>query len=231
MSIRSFIEKIKRRETPFYDRLYRILKSIAVVDIPVFRPLAKILYAERVFRLSAWEWLVQNLYYIPMFKGQCRSYGKNLKIYGGIPQIWGDLRIHIGDNCVLHGTTTLVGAKVFDAPTLAIGDNSYLGYALTITVGADISIGSGALIGDNVNIISYESHPANPEERHKTPSRESGKPIIIEDNVQIGSKSSIMKGVTIGKNSVVANSSLVIQKVPPDSLVMGNPARVFPLFY
>lgn len=231
MSIRTFIEKIKRRETPFYDRLYLILKSAMVVDIPVFRPLGKFLYLERAIRLTCWQWVVQNLYYIPLFKSQCQTYGRNLRIYCGIPQIWGDVRLHIGDNCVMHGTTTLVGAKVFDAPTLRIGNNVYLGSSLTISVGADITIGNDVLIGDGINIFSYESHPANPKDRHGTPTKENGKPVVIEDNVQIGSKTTIMKGVTIGKNSVIANSSFIIKKVPPDSLVMGNPARVFPLFY
>lgn len=50
------------------------------------------------------------------------------------------------------------------------------------------------------------------------------KDVIINDNVFIGSKVSIMKGVTIGKNSVIANGSVVFDDVPENSIVRGNPA-------
>jgi predicted RNA-binding Zn-ribbon protein involved in translation (DUF1610 family) len=51
-------------------------------------------------------------------------------------------------------------------------------------------------------------------------------PITIGDDVWIGPYSIIMKGVTIGNNSVVGAGSVVRQQVPPNSLVYGNPARV-----
>jgi len=231
MDLKKIITKIKRRETPFYDRLYIFLKSAQSMDIPVIPPFHRLLYTEYKIRHATWNWITQNLYYVPLFKSQCRSYGKNLKVCGGLPQIYGDLNIHVGNNCSLHGATTLVGAKVFDAPTLRIGNNSHLGYSLNITVGCDITIGSDVLIAGCVSIFSYDGHSANPVERHAIAPKESSKPIIIEDNVWIGMGSSIMKGVTIGRNSVVVSGSVVTQKIPADSLVIGNPARVFPLIY
>lgn len=231
MGLNELATKIRRRETPFFDRLYRLLKSARSANVPVIRPLHRFLYAERLFRLEAWHWLVQNFYYIPLFKSQCRSYGRDLKLVAGIPQLVGDAHIHLGDNCLLHGTTTIVGAKVFDAPTLRIGDNTHLGYNLHITVGCDITIGRDVMIAGGVSIFSYDGHSSNPAERHGVAPKETGKPIVIEDNVWIGTRSIIMKGVTIGKNSIVAPSCVVTQKVPADSLVIGNPARAFPLIY
>lgn len=231
MSFRSYFEKIKRRESPFYDRLYLLLKAASTAEVPVFAPLASILYNERAFRLTTWRWFVQNFYYTPLFKSQCRSYGKNLRILDGIPQIYGNLSICIGDDCTLHGTSTFVGSKVFDEPTLKIGNNTHLGSNLGITVGCDITIGNDVMIANGVNIFSYDAHGTNPAKRHEAPPKETGKPVIIGDNVWIAAKSVIMKGASIGRNSVVANSSVVIQKVPPDSLVIGNPARIFPLMY
>ena len=49
--------------------------------------------------------------------------------------------------------------------------------------------------------------------------------VIIEDNVIIGSKAVIKAGVTIGKNSVVAMGAVVTNDVPPDTVVVGIPAK------
>ncbi|MGH6680055.1 MAG: DapH/DapD/GlmU-related protein [Bradyrhizobium sp.] len=53
-----------------------------------------------------------------------------------------------------------------------------------------------------------------------------GKPIAIERNVWIAAGATIIGGVTVGENSVVAAGSVVIKSVPPNTLVGGNPARV-----
>jgi len=50
-------------------------------------------------------------------------------------------------------------------------------------------------------------------------------PIVVEDNSIIGANSQILPNVTIGRNSIVGTGSVVITDVPPDSLVMGVPAR------
>lgn len=50
--------------------------------------------------------------------------------------------------------------------------------------------------------------------------------IVIEDDVWIGERSTILKGVTVGKGSIVASNSVVTKNVPPMSIVAGNPARV-----
>jgi acetyltransferase-like isoleucine patch superfamily enzyme len=53
-----------------------------------------------------------------------------------------------------------------------------------------------------------------------------GKPIVIERNVWIAAGATIIGGVTVGENSVVAAGSVVTKNVPPNTLVGGNPARV-----
>ena len=52
-------------------------------------------------------------------------------------------------------------------------------------------------------------------------------PIIIKDNCLIGTNSHIFPNVTIGPNSIIGSGSVVISDVPPDSIVMGVPARRF----
>jgi acetyltransferase-like isoleucine patch superfamily enzyme len=51
------------------------------------------------------------------------------------------------------------------------------------------------------------------------------KPVVIEDNVWIGRAAIIMPGVTIGEGSIVAAGAVVMSDVPPNTLVLGNPAR------
>jgi acetyltransferase-like isoleucine patch superfamily enzyme len=229
MNLSAIAKKIRRRETPFYDRMFRFLKSARALNVPVVPPLHRALYVERLARLATWHWFIQTFYYVPLFKSQCRSYGKGLTILGGIPQIIGDLNVYIGDNCLLHGTTNFVGAKVFDQPTVRIGDNTHLGYNLQITVGCDITIGKNVMIGGGVNILSYDGHPVDPAERHNVAPKETSKPIVIGDNAWIGTRSFILKGVTIGENSIVAANTVVTKNIPPNSLFIGDPTRITPL--
>ena len=78
------------------------------------------------------------------------------------------------------------------------------------------------MIGPNVSIIT-SSHPVEPSRRRAfTVAR----PIVIERNVWIAAGATIIGGVTVGQNSVVAAGSVVTRNVPPNTLVGGNPARV-----
>ena len=110
-----------------------------------------------------------------------------------------DAIISIGNNCSLNGTNIHCNEKV------VIGNNCLLG--------------PGTIICDN------DSHriSADPVERRK---KAVSIPIIIEDNVWIGMNCIIMKGVTIGENSIIAAGSLVVKDVEPDSLYGGNPAKL-----
>jgi acetyltransferase-like isoleucine patch superfamily enzyme len=85
------------------------------------------------------------------------------------------------------------------------------------------------LIANGVNICSYDGHPSNPAERHLPAPPESSKPVVIKDNVWLGVNCIILKGVTIGENSIVSNGSVIMSKVPPNTLAFGNPARCVPL--
>ena len=71
--------------------------------------------------------------------------------------------------------------------------------------------------------ICKAGHPLEPSQRR---SATIGKPIVIERNVWIAAGATIIGGVTVGENSVVAAGSVVTKSVPPNTLVGGNPARV-----
>lgn len=227
--VETLILKIRRKETPFYEALYNLAKRIRRFELPVFRPVYRLLERERLLRLSLWNAFTRIVYHTPIFKLRCDSVGRGLYLIGGIPLVMGHLRLKLGDDVSLHGKSTLIGAKVFENPTLSIGSNSCLGYQLIIDVGCDVTIGNNVFIGDRVSILSYDGHPVKPEERHLPASRASSKPIVIGDNVWISGNCVILKGVTIGEGAVIANGSVVTTKVPPKSMAFGNPARCFPI--
>jgi acetyltransferase-like isoleucine patch superfamily enzyme len=222
---------IRKKETPFYEGFYMLTTRVRKFEVNVFRSLYQLLSWERSLRLICWREFLRIFYHTPIFKLRCNTVGRGLNLIGDIPLVCGHLQMVLGNNVTIHGVSTFSGAKVFDQPTLTVGDNSHLGYMLIINVGCDVTIGSNVMIADRVSILSYDGHPTNPAERHLPAPPESSKPIIIEDNVWIGGNCVILKGVTIGKNSVIANGSVVIAKVPPNSMAIGNPARCFPLMY
>ena len=124
----------------------------------------------------------------------------------------------------------------------SIGDFTLLNGAL-IMAEEDIDIGSHCLISWNVGVADSDFHPLQPAQRlidaqalapylKNRPPRPKLKtaPVKIADNVWIGMNAIILKGVTIGENSVVAAGSVVTKSVPPNTVVAGNPALVVKQF-
>jgi len=105
---------------------------------------------------------------------------------------------------------------------IRVGRRVFINQNCTLYDLAEISIGDDVMIGPNVSIISA-SHPVEPSERR---AYLIGKPIVIESNVWIAADVTIVGGVTVGENSVIAAGSVVTRDVPPNTLVGGNPARV-----
>lgn len=95
----------------------------------------------------------------------------------------------------------------------------------TISAASYIEIGNNVLIGSGALLTDGDSHPLDPTQRlNGGPGKVA--PIIIEDNVFIGARSIILKGVTIGMNSVVGAGSVVVKSFPPNCVLGGNPAKI-----
>ena len=123
-----------------------------------------------------------------------------------------------------------------------IGDFTLLNGAL-IMAEEKIQIGSHCLVSWNVGIADSDFHPLEPAQRlidaqalapylQNRPARPTLKtvPVKICDNVWIGMNAVILKGVTIGENSVIAAGSVVTKSVEPNVIVAGNPATVVKKF-
>lgn len=105
---------------------------------------------------------------------------------------------------------------------IRVGRNVFINQNCTIYDLGGIDIGDDVMIGPNVSLIT-SGHPIEPSRRRATVT---AKPIMIERNVWIAAGATIIGGVTVGENSVVAAGSVVTRDAPPNTLVGGNPARV-----
>jgi acetyltransferase-like isoleucine patch superfamily enzyme len=105
---------------------------------------------------------------------------------------------------------------------IRVGHNVFVNQNCTFYDLGGLDIADDVMIGPNVSIITT-GHPLEPSQRRKATI---GKPIVIERNVWIAAGATIVGGVTVGENSVVAAGSVVTKDVPPNTLVGGNPARV-----
>jgi acetyltransferase-like isoleucine patch superfamily enzyme len=106
---------------------------------------------------------------------------------------------------------------------ISIGNNFYVNHNCVILDCARVTIGDNVLIGPNTGIYTA-GHAIDPEQRAL--GLEYAFPITIGNNVWIGGGCSILAGVTIGDNSVIAAGSVVNKDIPPNVVAAGNPCRV-----
>lgn len=108
---------------------------------------------------------------------------------------------------------------------LQVGDN----FAMTggsIIAAERIVIGDNVNVGANTTIMDTDFHPLDAQARRLDSELGKTAPVIIEDDVFIGMNCLILKGVTLGRGSVIGAGSVVTKDVPPYTMAAGNPARV-----
>ncbi|WP_235565800.1 MULTISPECIES: sugar O-acetyltransferase [unclassified Lysobacter] len=105
---------------------------------------------------------------------------------------------------------------------IRVGRNVFVNQNCTFYDLGGLDIGDDVMIGPNVSLITT-GHPVEPSQRRAFVV---AKPIVIERNVWIAAGATVIGGVTVGENSVVAAGAVVTKDVPPNALVAGNPARL-----
>lgn len=105
---------------------------------------------------------------------------------------------------------------------ISIGSNVFINQGCHFMDMGGITIGNDVLIGPRVNLVSA-GHPLSPSERRNGIV---AKPIRIGNNVWIGAAATILPGVTIGDNAVIAAGAVVSRDIPPETVAAGVPARV-----
>jgi acetyltransferase-like isoleucine patch superfamily enzyme len=104
---------------------------------------------------------------------------------------------------------------------ISIGENVFINHACSFLDMGGITIEDGVLIGPRVNLVT-ENHPLNPDERSALLT----KPIRIRQKAWIGAGATILPGVTIGENAIVAAGAVVSKDVPDNVIVGGIPAKI-----
>jgi maltose O-acetyltransferase len=120
----------------------------------------------------------------------------------------------------MSASTTLLGGLWFDGfGSCTIGPNTVINPGCRIDNRGHIQIGENVSISQDVHLITADHDVDDPF----CSSRK--RPIVINHHVFIGSRATILPGVTLGEGSVVAACSCVTKDVPPFTVVAGVPAR------
>ena len=121
----------------------------------------------------------------------------------------------IGDGCKIRAHEGVV----------SIGDRTVLGQECTISAFQHVSIGSECILADRVMLIDFD-HTTNDVER---PIRDQGiykRDVRVGSNVWVGYGACLLRGVTVGDNSIVGSLAVVTRDVEQNAVVGGSPARV-----
>ena len=181
-------------------------------------------------KISLYIKLVPDAFRLFMLHIQLRkhgvTYGKKLR---GNPCILRNKgKIELGHSVFLNsypdGELYRTGLMAhLNSSVIRIGDNCSLNGTIIHSRNA-VVIGNNCMFGPGVIILDNDSHnpSIDPERRRQGKVGES--PVVIGNNVWVGMRSIIMKGVHIGDNSIIAAGSIVTKSVPSNSLFGGNPA-------
>jgi len=160
-----------------------------------------------------------RIFLAKVYLRKCNNLGKMVSVNG--KPIIGNLgEMTLGDE--VRVWSTIVQAKLYtgESGKLIVGKNSRLN-------GVHIDARELVVIGENVRIAPYSI--ILDSDFHDLKDHFSAgfsKPVYIEDNVWIATRATILKGVRIGKGSVIAAGAVVTKDVPPYSVAAGVPARI-----
>lgn len=172
-----------------------------------------------------------------VFKLRSIKYGKNLNVIGYFSlQKSKKSFLKIGDNFIFSSGRFINpisrnirgGICINHNASLQIGDNVGIS-ASSIWVHSNISIGDNVKIGADSIIIDSDCHSLdylNRREHSKDVSNKKDLPIVIGNDVLIGARCIILKGVKIGERTIIGAGSVVVKSIPSDCIAAGNPCRV-----
>ncbi|MBF0113234.1 MAG: acyltransferase [Desulfamplus sp.] len=135
--------------------------------------------------------------------------------------------VTIGDNITLLAspdkrTRLTVWSDRKDILGIRIGDHVLISPGVRISAAQEITIGDNCMIASSAYITDSDWHGIY--DRSLPP--DTAYPVKLKNNVWIGNSAIICKGVTIGENSIIGAGAVVSNDIPPNSIAVGNPARV-----
>ncbi len=155
-----------------------------------------------------------------------RIYLKNCELLGkiaftfGKPKIINEGSIQIGNLIRIASDINKVLIDVQYGGELSIGENVRLN-GCNISVHSGVKIGNNCRIGTHCIIMDSDHHDISNRLIKAEP-----KPIVIEDDVWLATRTMVLKGVKIGKGAVIASGAVVTKDIPSYTLAAGVPAKV-----
>jgi acetyltransferase-like isoleucine patch superfamily enzyme len=136
--------------------------------------------------------------------------------------------IDIGDDVILleQAWLAVFPQPGLPAPRLTIGDHTRIGRAAHIACIGEVTIGPEVLTSDYIYIADTYHSYENPAVPIGAQPMAEPKPVRIERGAFLGIRSVVLRGVTVGENAYVAAGAVVVDDVPPRTVVVGNPARI-----
>ncbi|MBD2358956.1 acyltransferase [Tolypothrix sp. FACHB-123] len=138
--------------------------------------------------------------------------------------ISGNVKVKIG-----AGTRIRMNVKIYGSGDVTIGRDTLLN-GCWIGCVRSIKIGDRCLISDCF-LQDSDYHNLEPHLRFAPPGSKTSAPIVIENNVWVGARATIMKGVHISQDSVIGLGSIIRKSVPPGVVVIGNPQQIVKHLY
>jgi acetyltransferase-like isoleucine patch superfamily enzyme len=179
--------------------------------------------------VSLGQQLTQKLYFTPLFKSRLKQVPSTIQLYSGMPQLIGPLELSLGEHCRISGVTSFFGrSSSKKVPVCFIGENVDVGWQSTIAVGRTVRIGNNVRIAGRCYLAGFPGHPEDPNDRAKglPETEEQIGDIVLEENVWLATGVTVLAGVTIGRNSIIAAGSVVTKSIPSDVVAGGVPAIV-----
>jgi acetyltransferase-like isoleucine patch superfamily enzyme len=217
-----------RSEHPVARIVRTLRKSLRHFTLPAPRVIVvPFLYAFLAIRAVVF-FIRQHFFAEPLFKAYCTRHGRGVTTGIYVPWVKGRGELVVGDYVCLNGKVSIAFAASFvPNPRLEIGAHTDIGHNTSFVVGREIIIGKHVQIAADVSFRDSAGHASDPALRlaGAPPDPSEIKPIIVHDNVWIGSGAMILPGAEIGEGSIVAARSIVSGVVAPNTVVAGNPAR------
>jgi maltose O-acetyltransferase len=143
---------------------------------------------------------------------------KGVRIRGSL-DVYGRVKVAIGSGSRLSKRVIIYGSGELTIGSNVLLNGSWIGCERSITIGDECLISDCAL-------TDSDYHNLEPHLRHCPPGPKVSAPIVIDRNVWIGARATVMKGVHIGADSVVGLGSVVRKSIPPGVVVIGNPQQI-----
>jgi len=143
----------------------------------------------------------------------------DFKVYGPNISMGKNCLIIAGDGNTINLTTCKFGNR---EGRITIADNVTIMNGVRVQSAEEIVIGEGTMLANFCYVMDADWHDIH--KRIVAPGKTA--PVILEKGVWIGDSAIVCKGVRIGENSIVGAGSVVRRDVPPNSIVIGNPAKV-----